>query len=49
MYTTLGSLQWQVFLFDEIYVHCTIEDLATKINVRLVTKVLEPKRGVCTS
>ena len=35
----IGSL----YLFDEIYVHCTIEELSEKINARLVTKVLDPK------
>src|SRR5207247_343593 len=35
----------ELFLYDEIYTHCTIEELSTKINARLVTKVLQPKTG----
>jgi hypothetical protein len=34
-----------MFLYDEIYVHCTIEELAEKINARLVTKVRDSKSG----
>lgn len=29
----------EFFLYDEIYVHCTIEELSEKINARLSTKV----------
>jgi hypothetical protein len=35
----------EFFLFDEIYIHSTIEELADKINARLVTKVLDRKTG----
>jgi hypothetical protein len=38
----------ELFLFDEIYQHCTIEELSTKINARLYTKVLEPKTSEWT-
>jgi hypothetical protein len=31
-----------MFLYDEIYQHCTIEELSEKINARLVTKVRHP-------
>jgi hypothetical protein len=34
-----------VFLYDEIYVHSTIEELAEKINARLTKKVQDPKTG----
>lgn len=33
----------ELFLYDEIYSHCTIEELAVKINARLITRVLDPK------
>ncbi len=33
----------ELFLFDEIYVHCTIEELSAKINARMFTKVLDQK------
>jgi hypothetical protein len=33
----------EFFLFDEIYVHCTIAELAEKINARLSTRVIDPK------
>jgi hypothetical protein len=33
-----------MFLYDEIYYHCTIEELSDKINARLVTKVLDYKK-----
>jgi len=29
----------EYFLYDEIYMHCTIEELSEKINARMVTKV----------
>ena len=29
----------EYFLYDELYVHCTIEELSQKINARLVTKL----------
>jgi hypothetical protein len=38
----------ELFLFDEIYHHCTIEELSEKINARLYTKVLEPKTNQWT-
>lgn len=28
-----------LFLYDEIYIHCTIEELSEKINARLMTKI----------
>lgn len=35
----------ELFLFDEIYVHCTIEELSVKINARLSTRIRDPKTG----
>lgn len=35
----------EFFLYDEIYVHSTIEELSRKINARLVTKCVDPKSG----
>jgi hypothetical protein len=33
----------EYFLYDELYIHSTIEEIATKINARLFTKVIDPK------